>query len=154
MIVRVLGQRRFGIARHRDDPVAVALHERNQPQNLVGLTRVGHRQHDVVAGDHTQIAVIGFARMQKKGRRSGTGQRSGYLLTDQARFAHAGHHDLARTGQNRADSALEIVRQQGSQPADRIRLGVNRIDGALSNLTHIFFVFKFGNGKRKATKII
>lgn len=92
--------------------------------------------------------------MQKKGRRSGTGQRSGYLLTDQARFAHAGHHDLARTGQNRADSALEIVRQQGSQPADRIRLGVNRIDGALSNLTHIFFVFKFGNGKRKATKII
>ena len=71
MIVRVLGQRRLGIARHRDDPVAVALHERNQPQNLVSLTRVGHRQHDVVTGDHTQIAVIGFARMQKKGRRSG-----------------------------------------------------------------------------------
>jgi hypothetical protein len=84
--------------------------------------------------------------MQEKSRRPGTGQRSGDFFTDDTRFAHAGNDDLAGTNQYRLDRLVEIVGQQVAQVANGVRLGVERIDRILLDLTHIRIVFhnKFG----------
>jgi hypothetical protein len=56
-------------------------------------------------GNHAQIAVSGFCRMDKKGRAAGAGQGGGNLAAYMAGFAHAGNDDAAGAGQNGIDSA-------------------------------------------------
>ena len=62
----IFGQCRLRIPSHRDDRIAIVLHERNQPQNLIRLTGIGNRQYDVVRRDHPQIAMISLPRMQEE----------------------------------------------------------------------------------------
>ena len=65
------------------------------PLSSAALARPRHGDDRVVAGDHAEIAVIGFGRMDEEGRRAGRGQRRGDLRADMAALADAGHDDAA-----------------------------------------------------------
>ena len=60
---------------------------------LGGFAGPGHGNDRVVLGDHAEVAVIGFRRMDEQGRRAGGGQRGGDLGADMAALADAGDDD-------------------------------------------------------------
>ena len=65
------------------------------PLQFRALARPRHGDDGVVLGDHAEIAVIGFRRMDEEGRRAGRGERGGDLGADMAAFADAGDDDAA-----------------------------------------------------------
>jgi hypothetical protein len=90
-----LGQRRGGVAGHRDQRNALLLDGGQQGQQLLGLAGVGQRQHHVVLGDHAQVAVGGLGGMHEEGRRAGAGERGRDLVPHVPGLAHAHDHDVA-----------------------------------------------------------
>ena len=123
--VRVAGQRRVGLARHRDQAVAVGVDEGYDLQDLVGLARVGEGQHHVLLRDHAQVAVEGLARVEEEARRAGRGERCGDLAAHQARLAHARDDALARAGEDRLHGLGEGVAQPLLHLLQRQHLGVH-----------------------------
>lgn len=86
----------FGVAGHADQEHLQTFQYRDQRQNLMGFAGVGNGDHDIVRGNHAQIAVAGLARMNEEGRRAGTGEGGGHFAADMAGFPHAHHHHLPR----------------------------------------------------------
>ena len=59
------------------------------------LTGIGQSEHGISRGDHPEIAVTGFSRMDKLGRRAGRGQGCGDLVADMAAFTHTADDNAA-----------------------------------------------------------
>jgi hypothetical protein len=69
------------------------IENRREFRRLAGIGQ--HHKGIVVAGDHAEIAVAGFARMNEQRRRSGRGERRRHLAADVARLTHAADDDAA-----------------------------------------------------------
>jgi hypothetical protein len=61
-----LAQNRLGISGHADNSDSGALEQRQQSDNFIGCAGIGDGQDDVVFGDHAQVAVAGFTRVDEK----------------------------------------------------------------------------------------
>ena len=68
---------------------------------LVGLAGVRQQQHDVVGGDHAQVAVARFGGVDEECRRAGRRQCRGELARDVAGLADAGHDDATAAFEDR-----------------------------------------------------
>ena len=70
---------------------------------------------DETGGDHAQVAVVGFGRVQEERRRAGGGEGRRQLLHDQPALAHAGRdHPAAAVGQQvhrRVEAVVELTQQ-------------------------------------------
>ena len=92
-----LPERAVGGGGDGDQPDAEPARIVDQVLELGGLARPGQRHDHVVVGDHAEVAVARFARMDEEGGRAGRGQRRGDLAADMAGLAHAGDdHPAAR----------------------------------------------------------
>ena len=55
--------------------------------------------HDVALGDHTEVAVARFGRVQEEGGRAGARECRGDLAADVAGLSHAGDDDASGAGE-------------------------------------------------------
>ena len=106
-----LQQRGLQIAGDTDERNAQPLGMGDEIAKLGGLAAIGQHQQRIVDGDHAEIAMAGFRRMDEKRRRAGGGERGGDLARDMAALAHAADHDPALDPQKRIDGAGEIAVQ-------------------------------------------
>ena len=134
MHIGIPGQRRLGIAGHRNEPVAVGVDEGNDFQNLVRLARIGERHHDVLLRDHAQVAVESLPGVEKEARGSGRGERRGDLAPHEARLAHARDDTLAAASENHLHGRGELVAQSLFQMFERQHLRMDRLAGHRENL--------------------
>ena len=86
------GVRHAGDACHRD---AEAFRGHDDAREFVRFAAVAQCDHQVAVLKHAQVAVHGFHRVHEDGRRTGAGERGGYLPPHVAALADSGHHDLA-----------------------------------------------------------
>src|SRR5699024_5237459 len=114
------------------------------------LAGVGEGQHDVPRFYHAQVAVVGFARMEKEGRCAGTCQRGGYLAAHETRFAHSRHDDLAVRGEDGADGFFEIFGQLAGERFDGFGFRPERVEGAFSYRTHSRDAMTFSRSERNS----
>ena len=114
--VRVASQWRAFARREGDQRNGEAARIGNDAFELGALARPRHGQHDIAAGDHAEIAVVGLGRMHEKRRCAGGGERRGDLRADMSALADAGDDD----------PALD-VRQKVDRP--RERLGQSVVEG-------------------------
>ena len=128
------GERRLRIARQQHDGHPEPLERRQDRQHLVGLARVGQRDHDVAAGQHPDVAVHAFGRVQEVGGRAGRGQSGGDLAPHQARFADAGHHDPAGAAAHHLDGALEALVHLRDDAEDPLGLDAQDTLGQAANV--------------------
>ena len=132
--VRILGQRRFGVARHRDERIAVGVDEGDNLEDFVRLARIGERQNDVLLRNHAQIAVEGLSGVEEEARRTGRGERGGDFAPHEARFAHTRHDAFAPAGENRLHGLHEAVAQRLFEVAECQHFGMQGPAGHLQNL--------------------
>ncbi len=105
--VGLLAERRLGARRDRDQRHGEAARIGDQRLQFHRLARPRQRQDEVIARDHAEIAVRGFARMHEEGRRAGRGKGRGDLLADVAALADAGDDDPALDGDETANRICE-----------------------------------------------
>jgi hypothetical protein len=87
------GERGLCVAAEADEGVADALDIGEQAEDLLGFSTGGERDDDVAFGQHAEVAVDGFCRVQKERRAAGGAERGGDLLSDDATLAHPGYDD-------------------------------------------------------------
>ena len=104
-------QGRAGATGHRDQRVALALQHRQQHEQFVGFAGIGQRQHHVCVGDHAEIAMPGFARVDVERRGAGRGQRRRDLARDVPGLAHPGAGHAPAGGEDQRAGAAEIAVQ-------------------------------------------
>ena len=105
--IRCPPEGRSGPASDPDDLGPNLVGGREQHIDLVGFAAVGEGQDQVVAPQAAEIPVQRFGWVQKERRCAGAGQGGRDFLPHQTRLAHAGHHNLARTGQDHPHGARE-----------------------------------------------
>ena len=76
------------------------------------LARVGEGDHGIARRNHAQVAVAGFAGMDKDRRRAGGGQRRRDLVGDMPALAHARRHHATRY----AVDEIERLDEAGIEP--------------------------------------
>ena len=120
---------------------ALALDVRRQRAELVGLAGVRQHQHDVVARDHAEVAVLRLGGMHEERRRAGRRERRGDLARDVPGLADAGDDDAAAAARasarrrrrtappSRCDSARIACGLDGEHVA-RQRQRAVRVDGS------------------------
>jgi len=91
--IGMAGQRRIRVAGHRNQWDTLALEYGQDGRQLVRLSAVGDRQHQVGGLDHAQITMAGFGRVHEHGGCPGRGQRRRHLAADVPALAHPHDHD-------------------------------------------------------------
>src|SRR5262245_2283377 len=118
--VGMAGQRRLGVAGHRDQGHVEPLQRGQQHGELIALAAVGDRQQHIAGLHHAEVAVAGFGRMHEERRRAGGGERGRDLAPDMAALAHA-HHDHAALAlkhhAHRVHETIALPRRQREQRA-------------------------------------
>ena len=132
--VGVLGQRRVGVSGHRNQLVAVGVDEGDDLEDFVRLARIGERDHDVLLRNHAQVAVEGFAGMEKEARGSGRSERRGDLAPHEARLAHARNDTLAAASEDHLHGRGKLVAESVFHAFERQHFGMDRLAGNLQNL--------------------
>jgi hypothetical protein len=117
-----LRERRALVAGEREELRALPLEVRDQLDELVGLAGVRQHHHDVAGGDHAEVAVLRFGRMDEERRRAGRRQRGGELGRDVAGLADARHHHAAPALQDQRDRVDEGLPEAPGQRDDRVGL--------------------------------
>ncbi len=92
----------------------------DQIGQLDGLARIGQHQQRIVAGDHAEIAMARFGRMDEMGRRSGRGERGRDLARDMTGFAHAADDDAPADQKDGVDRLGEFSVEAGAQGVERV----------------------------------
>ena len=64
--IRRFAHRAFRIVSHTDEGELLAFQYRDQRQDLAGFAGVGDGEHDVLRGDHAQIAMAGLRRVNEE----------------------------------------------------------------------------------------
>ncbi len=68
----------------------------------------------IVTGNHAEIAVAGFAGMDKKCGSTGAGHGGGDFAANVPGFSHAADHDTAFGGENQPNGRDELIIQSGA----------------------------------------
>lgn len=76
-----------GAAAEGDDLISEAFEEREEAKKLLGLAAGGEGEDGVTVGEHTEIAVDGFGRMEEVCSCAGGAKCGGDLASDDAAFA-------------------------------------------------------------------
>ena len=111
--IGIFGQGGFRIPHHGDDPGPDPPDGRQDVQDFAGFPAVGQGQDHIVLGDHAQIPVDAFRRMEEEGGSAGAGQSGGDFPADDAGFAHAGHNDPAPAVEDHLQGFAEMVIDPG-----------------------------------------
>ena len=113
-------QRGSLVARDGNQAPALTLDQRHNGKQFVVFARVGNGDEHVAATNHAQVAMHGFCRVNKVGRRSGTGQSGRHLACNVPRLADAAdnHSPLAR--QNQFHGLGKVSADPVDQSCDRI----------------------------------
>jgi hypothetical protein len=74
-----------------------------------------------LAAEHTNIAVNGFGRMQKKSRSSGRGKRCRNFARDMSGFAKPAYNNSASATQYQFDGMRKLTIQAVPQLKNRLR---------------------------------
>ena len=109
---------------------------RKDIQHFPGFPAVGQGQDHIVLGDHAQVPVDAFRRVQVEGRGAGAGQGSRNLAADDAGFAHAGHNNPALAVKNHFQGSLKMFIHPGQQLQNGSGFDFQRFFGFLQHFTH------------------
>jgi len=82
--IRRLGERRARRTGDGNQPGAEPPNGFEQPEDFIRFAAIGERHDNVVALDHSEIAMDRFRRVEEDGRRAGAGERRGDLAADDA----------------------------------------------------------------------
>src|SRR5262249_6686467 len=85
--------------------------------------------HDVVGGDHAEVAMARFGGMDEERGRARTGERRRDLARNVAGFADAGHHDAPTARLDDADRLDEALVQPRRECLHRLRLRGQHFSG-------------------------
>lgn len=100
------------------------------PLRLQALARPRHGDDGIVPGDHAEVAVIGFGRVDEERRCAGRGECRGQLRADMTALADAGDDDAAFDLRHHVDGARErfgqSVFERSRQRRDTGLLGCHR----------------------------
>ena len=88
--------------------------------DLGGMAAVGNGHHDVIHGDHAQVAVNGLSGVEKEGRGARAVERGRDLPGHEPGFSHARQNDPALGFQNESDRVLEL----GPDPVHQVQYGL------------------------------
>src|SRR5580704_13485011 len=95
------------MAGERDHAQTQTLDGFEQRRDFLGFAAVAHRQYDVLAHQHSEVAVNRLGRMQENRGRARARKRCGDFSTDQSRLPHPGDHHAALAAQQNFHGALE-----------------------------------------------
>ena len=132
----VARQQRVGVARHADDGDVVIQQVRQEAQQLVGLSRIGYGQDDVVLRDDAQVAVENVQRVDEEARRTGRGQRGSDFGTDVPAFAHTRDDQFTLAVQHDFHRTVEVGVELRYQVQEGLRFVLQALDGGFSPLAH------------------
>ena len=107
--LRRSGERAGAMARDGDDRHRERRERRQQPNDFLRFAAMGEDEHQIGSMDSSEVAVDGFAGVQKVASGAGRGERRGDLLADQS--------GLADPGDDHASRDIDTVRS----PRGRIR---------------------------------
>ena len=124
-------------ARHGDHGRAQTPQHGQDGREFAAFAAVGDGQHQVVAGDHAQVAMAGFGGMDKKRGGAGGGQRGGDLAAHMAAFAHAHHYHTAPGLQHHLHRLGKHTIHAGRQAVQGFHLNVEGLAGQAQGLISV-----------------
>ena len=146
-----LGERRGLAGRDRDQRDLEAAGIGDDPLQFGAFAAPGHRNDHVIAGNHPEITVIGFNRMNEKRRRAGRGKGGGQFRTDMATLADAGDNHPAGNPEYGINGVGKRLRQRTCQrPFQRgkaVSLGFNGAERRSDGLCGFWNAVRSGHGK-------
>ena len=107
MNVRALSERGLLVAGQRDQLRALPFQVRQQRDQLVGFAGIRQQEHDIVGGDHAEVAMARLGGVHEEGGCARRGKRRGELARNVTRLADADHDHAPATIEQRPRGGKE-----------------------------------------------
>ena len=131
---RRTSERAVGPAGECDDLHTCGCEVRQEPRDLLRLARLRQSEHDVVAPQHTEVAVHRLGRMEEVAGRACGGERGRDLLGDEPRLSDPRDDDLAAAARDHPHSAAERSIECAGHPQDGIPLGAENLAAVVEHV--------------------